>query len=53
MKPINAIRMFKKLPRLARPSNPQKSVITPNNASSNQITPVKNPRKIPKMLQEE
>jgi hypothetical protein len=52
-KPINAIRMFKILPRAPRPRNPKKVEITPNTASSNHITPVRNPRKAPQILQEE
>jgi hypothetical protein len=50
-KPINAIKMFNILPRSPRPINPKNLEIIPNNESSNHITPVKNPRKIPKMLQ--
>jgi hypothetical protein len=53
-KPINAIRITKILPRTPKPpSNPKNLETIPNTASSNQTTPVKNPRKIPKMLQEE
>jgi hypothetical protein len=51
--PINAMRMFKIFPRFPRPSNPKKSEIIPDTASTNHTTPVKNPRKIPQMLQEE
>jgi hypothetical protein len=53
-KPINAIRITIISPRIPKPPRyPKKVVITPKTASSNHITPVKNPRKIPKMLQEE
>lgn len=52
-KPIKAIRMFKILPRAPRPRYPKKVEIIPNTASSNHITPVKNPRNTPQMLQEE
>lgn len=42
--------MFKILPRTpSRPSNPKNSVMNPDNASSSHITPVRNPRKIPKI----
>jgi hypothetical protein len=52
-KPINEIRMFKILARAPRVRRVRKVVITPKVERSNQIRPVKNPRKSPKMPQEE
>jgi hypothetical protein len=52
-KPTNAIRMFKIVPRLPKLSKVKKPVTTFKMESSNHITPVKNPRKSPKMPQEE
>jgi hypothetical protein len=52
-KPINAIRMFSIAPRLPKFIKVKKPVTTCKMESSNQNTPVKNPRKSPKMPQEE
>jgi hypothetical protein len=52
-KPINEIRILKILASAPRVRSVRKVVITPKVASSNHITPVKNPRKSPKMPQEE
>jgi hypothetical protein len=49
-KPSIAIIMFKVAPMLPRPSNAERPGITCNIDSSNHTTPVKNPRKISKML---
>jgi hypothetical protein len=52
-KPINPIRMFKIGARAPKVRSVSKLVITSNVTSSNQTNPVKNPRKSPKMPQEE
>jgi hypothetical protein len=52
-KPIKAIRMFSIFPMFTRPIKLKKPVKIFKIESSNHTTPVKNPRKSPKMLQEE
>jgi hypothetical protein len=50
-KPITAIIILRVLPKSPRLINPKNFEINPSSDSSSHITPVKNPRKIPKMLQ--
>jgi hypothetical protein len=52
-KPINPNRMFKIGARAPKVRSVSKAVKTFKVVSNNQITPVKNPRKRPKMPQEE
>jgi hypothetical protein len=52
-KPINPNKMFIIGARAPKVRSPSKVVKTFRVTSSNQITPVKNPRKSPKMPQEE
>lgn len=52
-KPIKEMRMLKILASAPRVRRVRKVVITPVVQSSNQTNPVKNPRKRPKMPQEE
>jgi hypothetical protein len=52
-KPIKANRKFKIVARVPRLKIANTSAITPNNTRSTQITPVKKPRKTPKIPQEE
>jgi hypothetical protein len=53
-KPIKAIRKFRTVTsKPLRPITPSKIVTQPSTTNNNQIAPVKNPRKIPKIPQEE
>jgi hypothetical protein len=52
--PIKAIRKFKTVTnKPLRPITPSKRVTQPKTTNNNQMTPVKNPRKTPKIPQEE
>jgi hypothetical protein len=49
-KPITAIRKFRTVTiRPLRPITPSNIVTQPNTTNNNQMAPVKNPRKIPKI----